>query len=85
MQDNCIYAYSQGFCSYNTSAWDCAYYTSLYDDDAAYAGYSITDCDTCSTDNCNYDEVTVSSTSGASRVVAGVSAAAAVLGAVALL
>ena len=84
LQDGCVYYTTSATCSYNSSSWDCSYYEDYYDGDT-WAGYSLNDCEESSTDDCNFDTIVVDSTSGASHVIAAASAAAAVLGAIALL
>ena len=83
MQDGCVYYTTAAWCTTNASSWDCSYYEDWYNDDTT--GYSLNDCEECFTDDRNFDTIVVDSTSGASRVVAAASAAAAVLGAIALL
>ena len=84
MQDGCVYYTTTAWCTTNASSWDCSYYEDYYDSDT-WPGYALNDCEECFTDECNFDTIVVDSTSGASRVVAAASAAAAVLGAIALL
>ena len=64
-QDGCTGAATIGFCSIATSRYDCNYYINLYAD-----SYDDFDCEECSEDNCNTNEVDESMLSaGASKEI----------------